>query len=315
MNAREKTFECKDKYSVYEQNKIKFLVNYDRAESTRLFYNTHGASIASIGLVVECAKTAVSVAKDLGFDLLQPSSNVYHLYGVEPMAGCQLFFVDHNTVRENNLFYLATHSHQDAPLIDIDHIAINVCVGSSLKWIDQFKTLLGMQALKQFHIHGTYTQFTSQALINADKTLRIVINESVDEQSQISEYLRQHGGEGVQHLAFTTEDICRSVELLELNNIRFMEIPDKYYELIDKRLPNHHQDIEQLRQARVLIDGDHYQENQILLQIFTHALLGPIFFELIQRKGDQGFGAGNIKALYESVERDQVARGVLNNAG
>ena len=139
--------------------------------------------------------------------------------------------------------------------------------------------------------------------------IRIPINESSDDRSQIQEYLDAYHGEGIQHIALHTADIYRTVDALRANAVELLDSPDTYYELIDKRLPGHGQPIEELKTRKILIDGN--PAGGLLLQIFTKTLIGPIFFEIIQRKGDEGFGEGNFRALFESMELDQVRRGVL----
>jgi 4-hydroxyphenylpyruvate dioxygenase len=141
--------------------------------------------------------------------------------------------------------------------------------------------------------------------------IRIPINESVDDRSQIAEYLRAYGGEGIQHLALACDDIHAAVEALRERGISLLHTPDTYYELIERRLPGHGEDLDRLRANRVLMDGTTQPQPRLLLQIFTETVIGPIFFELIQRKGDEGFGEGNFQALFEAMELDQIRRGAL----
>jgi 4-hydroxyphenylpyruvate dioxygenase len=146
-------------------------------------------------------------------------------------------------------------------------------------------------------------------MIAPDHAIRIPLNESQDDNSQIEEFIRDYRGEGIQHLALTTPDIYDTVERLRARGVRLQDTIETYYELVDKRVPNHGEDIERLRRNRILIDGG--VDEGILLQIFTENMFGPIFFEIIQRKGNQGFGNGNFQALFESIELDQIRRGVL----
>jgi 4-hydroxyphenylpyruvate dioxygenase len=147
-------------------------------------------------------------------------------------------------------------------------------------------------------------------MIAPDRAIRIPLNESQDDKSQIEEFIRAYNGEGIQHLAFTTNDIYETVEKLRARGIRLQDTIDTYYELVDKRVPGHGEDLQRLRKNRILIDGD-VDKAGVLLQIFTENLFGPIFFEIIQRKGNEGFGAGNFQALFESIELDQIRRGVI----
>ena len=141
--------------------------------------------------------------------------------------------------------------------------------------------------------------------------IRIPINEPSDNKSQIQEYIDAYHGEGIQHIALTTDDIYQSIATLHANGIEMMDVPESYYEMIEDRLPGHGEDLKRLSQHRILIDGDLENDNGLLLQIFTQTVIGPIFFEIIQRKGNQGFGEGNFRALFESIERDQIKRGVI----
>ncbi len=144
--------------------------------------------------------------------------------------------------------------------------------------------------------------------------IRIPINESSDDKSQIAEYLDQYHGEGVQHIALGTNDIYATVEQLKSREVLFQDTIDTYYDLIDRRLPGHGENLDELRRLRILVDGkSDGKQRELLLQIFTQAVIGPIFFEIIQRKGDQGFGEGNFRALFESIELDQIRRGVLKD--
>jgi 4-hydroxyphenylpyruvate dioxygenase len=147
-------------------------------------------------------------------------------------------------------------------------------------------------------------------MIAPDHAIRIPLNESQDDKSQIEEFLHDYNGEGIQHLALTTDDIYGTVEKLRVRGVRLQDTIETYYELVDKRVPNHGEDLERLRRNRILIDGDIDNEG-LLLQIFTENMFGPIFFEIIQRKGNEGFGNGNFQALYESIELDQIRRGVI----
>jgi len=151
----------------------------------------------------------------------------------------------------------------------------------------------------------------SRAMTSPCGKIRIPINEPSDTKSQIQEYLDAYHGEGIQHIALATDDIYAAVENLRSNGIRFMDVPDTYYEAVDARVPGHQESLARLRQDRILIDGASARGAGLLLQIFTNTVIGPIFFEIIQRKGNEGFGEGNFQALFEAIERDQIQRGVI----
>jgi 4-hydroxyphenylpyruvate dioxygenase len=141
--------------------------------------------------------------------------------------------------------------------------------------------------------------------------IRIPINESQDDKSQIEEYLREYHGEGIQHIALATSDIYRTVDVLRAHGVAFQDTPDTYYEAVAARVPGHHESLDALRKRSILIDGNPERGEGVLLQIFTQNVIGPIFFEIIQRKGNEGFGEGNFRALFESIEQDQIRRGVI----
>jgi 4-hydroxyphenylpyruvate dioxygenase len=151
----------------------------------------------------------------------------------------------------------------------------------------------------------------SKAMTAPDEKIRIPLNESQDEHSQIEEFLKEYKGEGIQHIAMSTDDIFATVDKLRANGIKFQESPDTYFDMIDERLPGHGHDVAEMRKRKILIDGSPETGEGLLLQIFTENMVGPIFFEIIQRKGNEGFGEGNFKALFESIELDQMRRGVL----
>ena len=174
------------------------------------------------------------------------------------------------------------------------------------EWAEFYERLFNFREIRYFDIEGKLTGLKSKAMTSPCGKIRIPINESSDDRSQIQEYLEQYHGEGIQHIALHTTDIYKTVDSLK---VEFLHTPDTYYELLDSRLPNHGEPVEELKKRRILLDGS--PSGGLLLQIFTKTLIGPIFFEIIQRKGDEGFGEGNFKALFESMELDQVRRGVL----
>jgi 4-hydroxyphenylpyruvate dioxygenase len=179
-------------------------------------------------------------------------------------------------------------------------------------WAGFYERLFNFREIRYFDIEGKLTGLKSKAMTSPCGQIRIPINESSDDRSQIEEYLRAYNGEGIQHIAMGTTDIHASVETLSAGGVRFLDTPDTYYELLPQRLPDTGEDMARLARNRILMDGS--PSGGRLLQIFTNTVIGPIFFELIQRKGDQGFGEGNFRALFESIELDQVRRGVLKPA-
>ena len=193
----------------------------------------------------------------------------------------------------------------------IDHLTHNLFVGNMQKWSDYYEKLFNFREIRYFDIKGAKTGLLSKAMTAPDGVVRIPLNESSDEKSQINEYLREYKGEGIQHIALFTDDIYSSVEAMHQAGVKFLDTPDTYFEVIDQRIPDHGEDVARLRKNSILIDADPETKQRKLLQIFTQNAFGPIFFEIIQRKGNEGFGEGNFQALFESIERDQMRRGVL----
>jgi 4-hydroxyphenylpyruvate dioxygenase len=177
------------------------------------------------------------------------------------------------------------------------------------EWAGFYERLFDFREIRHFDIRGIATGLRSRAMVSPCGRIRIPINEPSDEKSQVQEYLSAYRGEGIQHIALATEDIYSTVERLRQRGVRFMDVPEAYYDNLHERLPGHGEDVHSLRESRILIDGS--ADGGLLLQIFTTIQIGPIFFEIIQRKGNQGFGEGNFQALFEAIERDQIARGVV----
>ncbi len=191
----------------------------------------------------------------------------------------------------------------------LDHLTHNVRRGQMRTWSGFYGDVFAFEEQKYFDIKGKATGLFSQAMIAPDRAIRIPLNESQDENSQIEEFLKRYNGEGIQHIALATDDIFETVEKMRARGVEFQDTIETYFELIDKRLPNHGHDLDRMRKNRILIDGS--DEEGLLLQIFTTDTFGPIFFEIIQRKGNEGFGNGNFQALFDSIELDQIRRGVI----
>ncbi len=196
-------------------------------------------------------------------------------------------------------------------LTAIDHLTHNVHRGRMELWAEFYERLFNFREIRYFNIDGQLTGLRSKAMTSPCGRIRIPINESADDKSQIAEYLEAYHGEGIQHIALATSDIYATVEALQARAVSFMSIPDTYYEAVEARVPGHGEDLARLQCDRILIDGAPGAGQGLLLQIFTETVIGPIFFEIIQRKGNEGFGEGNFRALFESIERDQIRRGVL----
>jgi 4-hydroxyphenylpyruvate dioxygenase len=200
----------------------------------------------------------------------------------------------------------------------VDHLTHNVHRGRMKEWADFYQRLFDFREVRHFDIEGQHTGLKSKVMTSPCGKIRIPINESSDDQSQIAEYLLQYRGEGIQHVALATGDIYATVQAMLDNGVQMQQTPAAYYDLVEKRLPRHGEPLDDLRRLGILVDGAMAPADgaaapgaALLLQIFTQPAIGPIFFELIQRKGNEGFGEGNFRALFESIELDQIRRGVL----
>jgi 4-hydroxyphenylpyruvate dioxygenase len=200
-------------------------------------------------------------------------------------------------------------------LSHIDHLTHNVQKRRMDEWAQFYARLFNFREVRYFDIHGKVSGLRSRAMVSPCGKIRIPINEPADSKSQVQEYLKAYRGEGIQHIALATGDIYATVERLRERGVSFMEVPDSYYEAVEARLPFHGEDLGRLRENHILIDGVAAREGggagALLLQIFTETVIGPIFFEIIQRKGHEGFGEGNFQALFEAIENDQMRRGVI----
>jgi 4-hydroxyphenylpyruvate dioxygenase len=236
---------------------------------------------------------------------------------IEGIGGSVIYFVDRYGPGEVSIYdvdFVPTdvtkgYRHDGVGLTEIDHVTHNVFRGNMNVWAGFYEKLFNFREIKYFDIEGKLTGLKSKAMTSPCGKIRIPINESSDDKSQIAEYLAEYKGEGIQHIALSSNDIYVTVEKLRKMNVAFQSTIDTYFDGIDKRLPNHGEDVARLKRNQILIDGG--PGAGLLLQIFTQNAIGPIFFEIIQRKGNDGFGEGNFQALFESIELDQIRRGVL----
>src|SRR5262249_16973284 len=237
---------------------------------------------------------------------------------IEGIGGSLIYLVDRygdRTIYDVDFTPLAAGTAPGGELTGIDHLTHNVHRGRMQLWAEFYERLFNFREIRYFDIEGQLTGLKSKAMTSPDGKIRIPINESADDKSQIAEYLEAYHGEGIQHIALETRDIYVTVGALDGHGVKFMAVPETYYEAVDARLPGHGEDLARLKRGQILIDGAPAQGQGLLLQIFTETVIGPIFFEIIQRKGNEGFGEGNFRALFESIERDQIRRGVLAAPG
>ncbi|HZU77166.1 MAG TPA: 4-hydroxyphenylpyruvate dioxygenase [Dehalococcoidia bacterium] len=304
--------------TLFRQGDIHFLVNGTPYTHFQQFALAHGPSACAMGWRVKDAVKAYEYAVGKGavpFDT-KPGFMELRLPAVYGIGNSVLYFIDRygdRTIYDVDFVPIpgADPCPQGVGLTALDHLTHNVERGNLDVWAGFYERIGNFREIRYFDIEGRHTGLLSRAMTSPCGKIRIPINESADDQSQIAEFIQQYRGEGIQHLALATDDIYATVSALRARGVQFMDTPETYYEKVDARVPGHREPLARLRELRILIDGS--AQDGILLQIFTSTMIGPIFFEIIQRKGNEGFGEGNFRALFESIEEDQIRRGVLKS--
>ena len=306
--------------TLYRQGDCNLLVNEEPDSFASDFAQKHGP--CACGFAIRFSRPASKVLKAA---LTNGAREVTHKADsraidapvIEGIGGCMLYLVDRYGSKGSMfsdyewLVPEAQRNPKGFGLTFIDHLTHNLHFGEMAKWADYYERLFNFREIRYFDIKGAKTGLVSKAMTAPDGMVRIPLNESSDPKSQINEYLDEYKGEGIQHIALFTDNIYETVEAMRRAGVEFLDTPDTYFEVIDVRVPNHGEDVPRLAKNRILIDADMGTKKKLLLQIFTQNCIGPIFFEIIQRKGNEGFGEGNFQALFESIERDQMKRGVL----
>ena len=302
----------------YAQGDINFLLNMDTGGQVRKFREDHGPSANAMAFRVADAKRALNMAVERGAVAVTGHNGPGELDipAIEGIGGANLYLVDKHggeTIYQHDFTPVNGTGVDDnsVGLESLDHLTHNLNRGRMDYWANYYERIFDFRQIRYFDIEGQATGLFSKAMTAPDDKIRIPLNESQDEHSQIEEFIKDYKGEGIQHLALATDDIFATVDKLRANGIRFQTTPATYFDLIDKRLPGHNHDVQEMRKRDILIDGAPETGGGLLLQIFTENMVGPIFFEIIQRKGNDGFGEGNFKALFESIELDQIKRGVV----
>jgi 4-hydroxyphenylpyruvate dioxygenase len=301
--------------TLHRQGDINFIINSEADSFAQQFARKHGASACAMAFRVRDAAQAFDRAVALGATPVRGPVGPMELNipAIEGIGGSLIYLVDRygeRTIYDVDFVPVAPAGGVGgAGLTVIDHLTHNVHRGNMNLWTGFYGRLFNFREIRYFDIEGRKTGLLSRALTSPCGKIRIPINESQDEKSQIEEYLHEYRGEGIQHIALATDDICASVDALRAQGVAFQDTPDTYYDGVDARVTGHRENVEELKRRRILIDGSETQG--ILLQVFTQKVIGPIFFEIIQRKGNEGFGEGNFRALFESIELDQIRRGVL----
>jgi 4-hydroxyphenylpyruvate dioxygenase len=301
----------------YRQGDVNFIVNAETKSPAEAFAAAHGPSACAMAFRVKDARAAYEQALAKGAKPFAGRLGPMELNipAIEGIGGSALYFVDRyggHTIYDVDFLPVGEENVRGVGLTRIDHLTHNVFKGRMDHWARYYEDLFNFREIRHFDIEGKLTGLKSRAMTSPDGKIRIPLNESIDDKSQIAEYLAIYKGEGIQHVALSTDDIYATVEALKARGIRFAEAPPAaYYDMLDERLPDHGEPVDRMKALGILADGSGRGGGR-LLQIFTTTLIGPIFFEIIQRKGDEGFGEGNFKALFESMERDQIRRGVLS---
>ncbi|TDV23797.1 4-hydroxyphenylpyruvate dioxygenase [Paraburkholderia caballeronis] len=315
--------------TLYRQGDINFIVNGEPDSFAQRFARLHGPSICAIAFRVQDAAQAYRRALELGawgFDNKTGPMEL-NIPAIKGIGDSLIYFVDRwrgkNGAAPGSIGDISIYDVDFEPipgadpnpvghgLTYIDHLTHNVHRGRMSEWAEFYERLFNFREVRYFDIEGKVTGVKSKAMTSPCGKIRIPINEEGSETAgQIQEYLDAYRGEGIQHIALGTGDIYRTVDGLRASGIALLDTIDTYYELVDRRVPNHGEPLDELKKRKILIDG---APDDLLLQIFTENQIGPIFFEIIQRKGNQGFGEGNFKALFESIELDQIRRGVVKD--
>lgn len=321
--------------TLYRQGEINFIINAEQDSFAQRFARQHGPSICAIAFRVNDAAYAYKRALELGawgFDNKTGPMEL-NIPAIKGIGDSLIYFVDRwrgkdgakgvafGAIGDISIYDVdfvaipgALANPKGHGLTYIDHLTHNVHRGRMKEWAEFYEGLFNFREIRYFDIEGKLTGLKSKAMTSPCGKIRIPINESSDDKSQIAEYLDLYHGEGIQHIALGTDDIYGTVERLRTSQVVFQDTIETYYDLVDRRLPAHGEKLDELRRLCILIDGkSNAAQRELLLQIFTQTVIGPIFFEIIQRKGDQGFGEGNFRALFESIELDQIKRGVLKD--
>ncbi|HUE79972.1 MAG TPA: 4-hydroxyphenylpyruvate dioxygenase [Sphingomicrobium sp.] len=307
--------------TLHRQGDCNFIINAEPGSYAEDFAAIHGPCACAMAFRVKDARAAHDRAMSLGATDIQNdvADGELDIPAIEGIGGSLLYLVDQygekGTIYDVDFEFFADWREREAGnashLTYIDHLTHNVNRGRMSHWAEFYETLFNFREIRYFDIEGKVTGLFSKAMTSPCGKIRIPLNESQDDKSQIEEFLREYKGEGIQHIALGSDDIYAAVDILRNRGIPFQDTPDTYYELLDTRIEGHGESIPELKKRGILMDGAPTEGQGLLLQIFTQNVIGPIFFEIIQRKGNEGFGEGNFKALFESIELDQMRRGVI----
>ena len=307
--------------SLWRQGNINFVLNHEARSPAAYYSEEHGPSACGMAFRVRDAHFAWHRAIELGAQPVDVPCGPMELKlpAIRGIGGAILYLIDRYedgaSIYDIDFCFLpgVARRPEVRGLREIDHLTHNVYRGRMAYWARYYERLFNFRETRRFDITGEHTGLQSRAMSAPDGKIRIPLNEERSGNGQIEEYLMAYNGEGIQHIAFSCDDILATWDKLSAAGLRFMTPPpDTYYEMLDERLPAHGEPVAELQRRGILLDGStEAGDARLLLQIFSESMVGPIFFEFIQRKRDEGFGEGNFRALFESIERDQVRRGVL----
>ena len=309
--------------TLHKQGDIHFIINAEPDSFAQAFARIHGPCACAMAFRVKDAAFAFERAKSLGAKPILEEARPMELAipAIEGIGGSRLYLVDRygdRSIYDVDFVFHADWRDRVAQastgLTYLDHLTHNVFKGRMAHWAEFYEKLFNFREIRYFDIEGKVTGLFSKAMTSPCGKIRIPLNESKGNDGkldQIEEFLQAYNGEGIQHIALGSSNLYDTVDQLTANGVGLQDTIDTYFDLIDKRLPGHGESVAEMRKRRILIDGAPTEGQGLLLQIFSKNVLGPIFFEFIQRKGNDGFGEGNFKALFESLELDQIRRGVL----
>ncbi|MBA3896016.1 MAG: 4-hydroxyphenylpyruvate dioxygenase [Sphingomonadaceae bacterium] len=315
---------------LWRQGGINLIANYEPKSPAAYFAAEHGPSACGMGFRVRDARAAYDEALKRGAEPVETTTGPMELRlpAIRGIGGAIIYLIDRYDAKDDggglsiydiDFEYLpgVDRNPQGIGFKLIDHLTHNVYGGRMDHWAKFYERIFNFREIRYFDIKGEYTGLTSRAMTAPDGKIRIPLNEEGQKGGgQINEYLRAYNGEGIQHIALICDDLPACLDRLRANNVPLMAPPPKsYYDMLDERLPGHGEPVEQLRERGILLDGStEHNDPRLLLQIFAQPQVGPVFFEFIERKGDEGFGEGNFTALFKSMERDQLERGALDVA-
>ena len=309
--------------ALYRQGGINFILNKERGSEAYYFGQEHGNAASGMAFRVRNSHEAYRYVLSKGAKPMDIPTGPMELRlpAIKGIGGAPIYLIDRyeegTSIYDIDFEFLpgVDRHPKGHGFYEIDHLTHNVYKGRMAHWSHFYESLFNFREIRYFDIKGEYTGLTSRAMTAPDGKIRIPLNEEASNGTgQIEEFLMSFNGEGIQHIALRTEDLFASVDSLRASGIELMTAPpDTYYEMLEERLPGHGEAVNELKSRGILLDGTTETAPRLLLQMFSTNQLGPVFFEFIQRKGDDGFGEGNFKALFESIERDQVARGVVGN--